>query len=270
MLGDAEIIDALGKSWHRGHFCCDYCDKPLADASFCSAVPSESHLRKCRDYREANGLGQCLPSSYASERPYCEEHYILLFVPKCCACGEPLIDGGIDACGAVWHADCFRCTEPGCQRDFPDGHFYEADIEIEYERLREEQGDVYDDVELAARQRKALSDKLSRDAANSLKCQPCEKDGQVENVDVELTGGVATTKMIKTTLTRPWCEDHYFERFGKRCGGCGQPIRGEIFVALDQTWHADHFVCCICNEPFSSHDHQYFPRTANRTAKNIM
>ncbi len=50
----------------------------------------------------------------------------------------------------------------------------------------------------------------------------------------------------------PYCEKDYLEKFGKRCFGCGDFIRGEYVQALDHFWHKEHFVCTICKKPFGT------------------
>jgi hypothetical protein len=49
---------------------------------------------------------------------------------------------------------------------------------------------------------------------------------------------------------KPYCERDYYEKFGLRCHGCGQPIRGEYIKAIGQIWHREHFVCAVCRRPF--------------------
>lgn len=33
------------------------------------------------------------------------------------------------------------------------------------------------------------------------------------------------------------------------CKYCGQPVRGEYIVALEATWHPEHFLCAGCSQP---------------------
>ncbi len=47
---------------------------------------------------------------------------------------------------------------------------------------------------------------------------------------------------------KPYCERHYFEKFGERCPGCNQPITREYVEALGHKWHKDHFVCTTCGK----------------------
>ncbi len=50
---------------------------------------------------------------------------------------------------------------------------------------------------------------------------------------------------------KPYCEHDYYEKFGERCFGCGQPIKGEYIEALDHKWHKDHFACTVCGKAFT-------------------
>jgi hypothetical protein len=205
-------LEALGKLWHREHFVCDYCDNPLADGSFYSGLPLKTHRRRIAAHRADVGLP---PSTlevgkFAGERPFCEDHYIELFLPRCAACFGPLLDGGVDACGSTWHPECFVCTEPGCGRHFPDGCFYEAERP--------------DGLPLP--------------------------DGKIDKAAAGAAKVAEGDDLVEPPTTVPWCEEHYFERFGKRCAGCDEAIRGDAFYALDKTWHAECFVCADCQEPF--------------------
>jgi len=47
-----------------------------------------------------------------------------------------------------------------------------------------------------------------------------------------------------------YCEDDYYAQFNPKCGSCNEVIKGPYISALDQSWHAEHFVCAHCNKPF--------------------
>jgi hypothetical protein len=59
--------------------------------------------------------------------PYCEEHYLSQFVPKCVACNEHVTEGGQSIRERTWHGDCFKCTT--CKKPFADDVFYEYEDE---------------------------------------------------------------------------------------------------------------------------------------------
>ena len=54
----------------------------------------------------------------ADGKPYCEEHYLTQFAPKCASCDAPLNGPSLQALGKEWHPDCFVCTH--CHKPFPD------------------------------------------------------------------------------------------------------------------------------------------------------
>lgn len=96
-------VSALGRNYHRDHFVCCYGGCLFEDGVY---------------YIKDDGSGR-------GERPYCQLHYLDLFVPKCKACDEPVKESGVAACGASWHADHFVCTV--CSEPFPDGQFFESE-----------------------------------------------------------------------------------------------------------------------------------------------
>lgn len=51
---------------------------------------------------------------------------------------------------------------------------------------------------------------------------------------------------------KPYCERDYYEKFGERCMGCGQPITHHYLEALGHKWHEEHFVCTTCGKPFAN------------------
>ena len=61
---DGEVCTAFGKMWHPKHFVCDMCKTELWT----------------KNYYEKDG------------KPYCEKDYHQIFVTKCFACKEPVIN----------------------------------------------------------------------------------------------------------------------------------------------------------------------------------
>ena len=66
----------------------------------------------------------------------------------------------------------------------------------------------------------------------------------------------------------PYCADHHYEKFGERCGGCGEIIKTDsVFHALGQAWHQEHFCCVVralhfcvsCAVMFDLSHKLYFP-----------
>lgn len=51
---------------------------------------------------------------------------------------------------------------------------------------------------------------------------------------------------------RFFCHLDYHELFSPRCHNCKTPVEGAVILALGRHYHADHFFCAECGDPFSS------------------
>lgn len=51
---------------------------------------------------------------------------------------------------------------------------------------------------------------------------------------------------------RFFCHLDFHEQFSPRCKSCKTPIEGEVIVACGAEWHAGHFFCAQCGDPFDS------------------
>jgi hypothetical protein len=51
---------------------------------------------------------------------------------------------------------------------------------------------------------------------------------------------------------RFFCHLDFHEMFSPRCKSCKTPIEGEVIVACGAEWHAGHFFCAQCGDPFDS------------------
>ena len=51
---------------------------------------------------------------------------------------------------------------------------------------------------------------------------------------------------------RFYCHLDFHELFSPRCKSCKTPIEGEVIVACGGEWHAGHFFCAQCGDPFDS------------------
>lgn len=49
-----------------------------------------------------------------------------------------------------------------------------------------------------------------------------------------------------------FCHLDYHELFSPRCYNCKTPIEGAVILALGRHYHADHFFCAECGDPFTS------------------
>lgn len=51
---------------------------------------------------------------------------------------------------------------------------------------------------------------------------------------------------------RFYCHLDFHELFSPRCKSCKTPIEGEVIVACGAEWHAGHFFCAQCGDPFDA------------------
>ncbi|KAK5948554.1 hypothetical protein OHC33_010450 [Knufia fluminis] len=60
-----------------------------------------------------------------------------------------------------------------------------------------------------------------------------------------------------------FCHLDYHELFSPRCHNCKTPIEGAVILALGRHYHADHFFCAECGDPFTSEspfvEHNNYP-----------
>lgn len=52
----------------------------------------------------------------------------------------------------------------------------------------------------------------------------------------------------------PYCERDYQSLFSPKCATCGEPILDKVTIALEQTFHPEHFVCAHCGCQFDADD----------------
>lgn len=55
-----------------------------------------------------------------------------------------------------------------------------------------------------------------------------------------------------TPAPRFYCHLDFHELFSPRCKSCKTPIEGEVIVACGAEWHAGHFFCAQCGDPFDA------------------
>lgn len=77
----------------------------------------------------------------------------------------------------------------------------------------------------------------------------------------------------------PYCERDYQQLFSPKCAACGEPILDKVTIALDRTFHPEHFVCAHCGIQFDIDDgfhekdgrpyckNDFFDLFANKCAK---
>ncbi|NWH98059.1 LPXN protein, partial [Tichodroma muraria] len=49
---------------------------------------------------------------------------------------------------------------------------------------------------------------------------------------------------------RAFCEEDYHQAFSPHCAYCTGLIREKVLMAMDQTWHPEHFFCAHCGKVF--------------------
>lgn len=52
----------------------------------------------------------------------------------------------------------------------------------------------------------------------------------------------------------PYCERDYQQLFSPKCAACQEPILDKVTIALEQTFHPEHFVCAYCGCQFDVDD----------------
>lgn len=80
---EGEVVVACGGEWHVGHFFCAECGDPFGPQDPFVEKEGYAWCVRCHQQRSAS---------------------------RCRGCKKPVIDGGVEALGAQWHGECFRCT----------------------------------------------------------------------------------------------------------------------------------------------------------------
>ncbi|KAK4543708.1 hypothetical protein LTR36_005353 [Oleoguttula mirabilis] len=77
-------------------------------------------------------------------------------------------------------------------------------------------------------------------------------------VDVEVPERMSEDQLLQQEAEdgddglRFYCHLDFHELFSPRCKSCKTPIEGEVIVACGAEWHAGHFFCAQCGDPFDS------------------
>ncbi|KAF2030141.1 hypothetical protein EK21DRAFT_100709 [Setomelanomma holmii] len=139
----------------------------------------------------------------------------------CTQCALPIAGRIVSAAGSRFHPECFVCYQCGehleCVAFYPEPDNKHAERK---ERIR-------------ARQR-------GEDIV-FLPTHPTPHDmARLEHED-----GTDESQ-------RFFCHLDFHEMFSPRCKSCKTPIEGEVIVACGAEWHAGHFFCAQCGDPFDS------------------
>ncbi|KAK5120483.1 hypothetical protein LTR85_006138 [Meristemomyces frigidus] len=137
----------------------------------------------------------------------------------CAHCALPIAGRILSAAGQRFHPGCFVCHQ--CHTNLECVAFYPEPDKQRSERLER----------ITARQ---------------------------AGLDVELPEDMTEDQMLQQEADdgddglRFYCHLDFHELFSPRCKSCKTPIEGEVIVACGAEWHAGHFFCAQCGDPFDS------------------
>ncbi|KYG42727.1 hypothetical protein M433DRAFT_157550 [Acidomyces richmondensis BFW] len=163
------------------------------------------------------------PSHVASSPlPRSTPHYtpsVRQFGILCAHCALPIAGRILSAAGERFHPDCFVCHQ--CHTNLEHVAFYP-----EPEKQR--------------------SERIERiHARRAGKDIPIKEGMTAEDVlQQEFDDG--------DECLRFYCHLDFHELFSPRCKSCKTPIEGEVIVACGAEWHAGHFFCAQCGDPFDA------------------
>ncbi|KAF2869816.1 hypothetical protein BDV95DRAFT_497053 [Massariosphaeria phaeospora] len=138
----------------------------------------------------------------------------------CNQCALPIAGRIVSAAGARFHPDCFLCHQ--CGEHLECVAFYPEPDNKRAERISRIQARGRgEDIEF-------------------LNSHPTPDDmRRLEHEDGDET-------------MRFYCHLDFHELYSPRCKSCKTPIEGEVIVACGAEWHAGHFFCAQCGDPFDS------------------
>ncbi|KAF2131431.1 hypothetical protein P153DRAFT_311796 [Dothidotthia symphoricarpi CBS 119687] len=139
----------------------------------------------------------------------------------CTQCSLPIAGRIVSAAGLRFHPECFACYQ--CGEKLECVAFYPEPDNKHFDRV----------ARIRARQHGA-----------DLEFLPTHPTPQ-DMMRLEDEDGVDEAK-------RFFCHLDFHEMFSPRCKSCKTPIEGEVIVACGAEWHAGHFFCAQCGDPFDS------------------
>lgn len=138
----------------------------------------------------------------------------------CASCALPIAGRVLSAAGERFHPACFKCHE--CDTNLELVAFYPEPEKQRTERLeRIHARQTCTDIPIP--EGKTAQDVMHME----------HSDGDDETL-------------------RFYCHLDFHELFSPRCKTCKTPIEGEVIVACGAEWHAGHFFCAQCGDPFDA------------------
>lgn len=134
----------------------------------------------------------------------------------CAHCALPIAGRVLSAAGQRLHPSCFNCHQ--CDTNLEHVAFHPEPESKRSERLER----------IAARQTGRIPEHVSMDVL----------------YETEKSDGEPTLRF--------YCALDFHELFSPRCKSCKTPIEGEVIVACGAEWHAGHFFCAQCGDPFDA------------------
>ncbi|KAF2496154.1 hypothetical protein BU16DRAFT_368021 [Lophium mytilinum] len=160
--------------------------------------------------------GRPVPHSVGTAPPLTRSHWSPAAAPRtgalCSQCALPIAGRIVSAAGSRFHPECFVC------------HYCGEGLECVA---------FYPEPENA---RAIRVDRIRRRQAGE---------------DIETGEGISEADDGDESM-RFYCHLDYHEFFSPRCKSCKTPIEGEVIVACGAEWHAGHFFCAQCGDPFDS------------------
>ncbi|KAJ4367392.1 hypothetical protein N0V83_006974 [Neocucurbitaria cava] len=139
----------------------------------------------------------------------------------CTQCALPIAGRIVSAAGSRFHPECFACYQ--CGEHLECVAFYPEPSNKHAERVQR------------------IRARLSGQDIAFLPTHPTASDMQ----RLEHEDGTDESP-------RFFCHLDFHELFSPRCKSCKTPIEGEVIVACGAEWHAGHFFCAQCGDPFDS------------------
>ncbi|TKA80322.1 hypothetical protein B0A55_02208 [Friedmanniomyces simplex] len=155
-----------------------------------------------------------LPMAKPHSTPYARPSGAL-----CAHCALPIAGRILSAAGERFHPGCFVCHQ--CNTNLECVAFYPEPENKRADRF----------ARIAARQAGADVPIPAHATREDLLCLEAE-DGHPS--------------------LRFYCHLDFHELFSPRCKSCRTPIEGEVIVACGAEWHAGHFFCAQCGDPFEA------------------